>query len=308
MKKTALILISFLAFINFANSQTSDNGFHFQGYAVDPEGKALGSESVTVKFEIYPSGQAVVYSEEIDCTTDLYGVFTAVIGSEYPEDFAKINFSTALYKLKVEVKKTSAGSYTEISNAPFYAVPYARSAYNGVPVGSIIPFGGPRTAIPDGWLACDGASKNQADFPQLFAVIDTYWGGDATTFKVPDLRGYFLRGMADGEATDPNSADRTDKSGGTTIGDQVGSYQEDQFDQHNHSGDTGANGNHRHLITDACNVSGTFDDGTDTDDVFNASSTNIYTDYSGNHTHSIDNQGGDETRPKNAYVWFIIKY
>ena len=58
-----------------------------------------------------------------------------------------------------------------------------------------------RTTAPDGYLACDGSTYNIADYPLLCDVFASdfgsvnYFGGDGTTtFKVPDLRGEFLRG------------------------------------------------------------------------------------------------------------------
>lgn len=52
------------------------------------------------------------------------------------------------------------------------------------------------SAIPSGFLDCDGAAVSRTTYADLFAVISTTWGvGDgSTTFNVPDLRGMFLRG------------------------------------------------------------------------------------------------------------------
>jgi microcystin-dependent protein len=71
---------------------------------------------------------------------------------------------------------------------------------NGInPVGNIISFMG--TIAPSGYLVCDGAEVNIADYPNLATHFETqfgsknYFGGDgATTFAVPDLRNEFLRG------------------------------------------------------------------------------------------------------------------
>ena len=58
-----------------------------------------------------------------------------------------------------------------------------------------------RTSAPEGYLKCDGSTYNIADYPLLCDVFASdfgsvnYFGGDGvTTFKVPDLRGEFLRG------------------------------------------------------------------------------------------------------------------
>lgn len=48
-----------------------------------------------------------------------------------------------------------------------------------------------------GWLVCDGAVVERRRYPRLFRVIgETYGAGDgSTTFKLPDYRGIFLRGL-----------------------------------------------------------------------------------------------------------------
>jgi len=51
---------------------------------------------------------------------------------------------------------------------------------------------------PTGYLVCDGTSYLQATYPDLFAVIGTAFGGDATNFNVPDLRGRVPMGSGTG--------------------------------------------------------------------------------------------------------------
>ncbi len=96
---------------------------------------------------------------------------------------------------------------TTLPRQRMLAVPYARHAANGVPPGTVMPYAGGggapdgngRRAAPPGWVWCDGASYNGAEQPTLFAAIGTTWGSDGEgSFKVPDLRGQFLRG-ADAE-------------------------------------------------------------------------------------------------------------
>lgn len=73
------------------------------------------------------------------------------------------------------------------------------------PIGSLTYFLG--TEAPDGYLACDGAVHNIADYPDLASFIETqfqtknHFGGDGeTTFAVPDMRGRFLLGSSDTHA------------------------------------------------------------------------------------------------------------
>ena len=77
--KFALLIFLFSALISFA--QTSDKGFSFQGFAIDPDGKALGSTAITIQFTISPSvGTGGTYIESHGLTSDPFGVFHAVIG------------------------------------------------------------------------------------------------------------------------------------------------------------------------------------------------------------------------------------
>lgn len=43
-------------------------------------------------------------------------------------------------------------------------------------------------SVPTGWLACDGAVKAHTAWPQLYSAIGNSYGGDSTTFNLPDLR------------------------------------------------------------------------------------------------------------------------
>lgn len=86
----------------------------------------------------------------------------------------------------------------------------------------------PTETVPAGTLECNGATLNIADYPSLYAVILTRYGGDGvTTFKLPNYRGEFLRGWDHGRGLDPNAATRTNAGGGAT-GDHVGTNQTNQ--------------------------------------------------------------------------------
>lgn len=67
------------------------------------------------------------------------------------------------------------------------------------PIGTIISYMG--TTAPQDYLICDGSTYNIADYKQLsdffaaqFGSANFFGGDGVTTFKVPDLRGEFLRG------------------------------------------------------------------------------------------------------------------
>jgi len=76
-----------------------------------------------------------------------------------------------------------------------------------MPVGAVIQFSG--TTLPANWLECDGSAISRATYVDLNTLYsnDGYlWGNGngTTTFNLPDLRGYFLRGRSTGAAVDPD--------------------------------------------------------------------------------------------------------
>jgi microcystin-dependent protein len=73
-------------------------------------------------------------------------------------------------------------------------------------VGMVAPFAA--VDPPAGWLACDGAMISRTDYANLFARIGTVFGAGngATTFRLPDMRGEFIRGWDGGSGVDPARA------------------------------------------------------------------------------------------------------
>jgi len=61
-------------------------------------------------------------------------------------------------------------------------------------IGEIFAYAG--STLPAGCLACDGTIYNTADYPALFQVIGSAFGGNgSSTFGVPDLRGRVSLGV-----------------------------------------------------------------------------------------------------------------
>lgn len=87
------------------------------------------------------------------------------------------------------------------------------------PAGAIVAYGG--SAVPDGWLLCDGSLVSRTTYADLFAVLGTAHGaGDgSTTFGLPDLRDRFIRGKGASSAIgDTGGAATHDHAVGLSVG------------------------------------------------------------------------------------------
>jgi microcystin-dependent protein len=165
-----------------------------------------------------------------------------------------------------------------------------------VPVGTVLAFAGePSQQITplfaQGYLPCDGSELPIGEFHELFLVIGyQYSAATGTgTFKLPDLRGYFLRGVDPTGVVDPDAQGRTRAAGATS---PVGSVQQSAFQLHQHDyGPASPSG------ATAAGDNGTVGAGT-------AATTNVVKDSAG----AAPLTSASETRPINAYVYFIIKY
>ena len=180
-------------------------------------------------------------------------------------------------------------------NLSFAALPQA------VPTGSVHMMA--TTTAPSGYLKCNGAAVSRTTYADLFTIIGTTHGaGDgSTTFNVPDLRGEFVRGW--------------DDSRGVDSGRSFGSSQSGQNAQHNHtatatSTSTVNDPGHIHQVQYSNSDSG--------DGVIEESGTGLSGQeptlsattgitVSTSTSVSIANQGGNEARPRNVAMMYVIK-
>ena len=186
-----------------------------------------------------------------------------------------------LYYDNVKKAETVSGGFTITGTCTATAFAGDGSALTGVtavPAGAVVAW--TTGSAPTGWLICDGSAVSRSTYSGLFGVIsDDYGAGDgSSTFNLPDYRGEFLRGVDGGRAVDPDRASRTDR-GDSTTGDNVGTKQGHMYASHNHSnGDSGGSG---------------------------AASPGNYGRAFGN--WFTGSSGGNETRPRNVAVNWIIK-
>lgn len=155
-----------------------------------------------------------------------------------------------------------------------------------VPVGSILLW--PVNIPPDNFLECNGQPVSRDTYETLFNVIGTDYGeGNGTnTFNIPDLRGRFARGWNHGTGADPAANEREDRGDGT-IGDNLGTLQDDEIDGHTHE-----------IIVDVKDNVGAVGD--------------TLIGGSGNRTpnpvYTSTTAGGSENRPLNINMMFIIRF
>ncbi|MDA0572785.1 phage tail protein [Burkholderia gladioli] len=207
----------------------------------------------------------------------------------------------------------------------------------------------PRATVRAGYLKANGLSVNRADYPELWAyaqasgalVSDDNWhngwkgcfstGNGSSDFRLPDLRGEFIRGWDDVGSIDANrtigswqdSQNRSHTHGGATS----------SVDNHTHGATTNITGAHAHILNDGGHhhqystrggmapQSGSttqcwVGDGTGMTDHIGS---NISMDQGGDHWHSvsvsaagahnhaINADGGNESRPRNIALLAMIR-
>jgi len=184
--------------------------------------------------------------------------------------------------------KTDAGGQLS------FAVP------DSVPTGCVLPraIGG---TPPAGYLECNGAAVPRSTYAALFAVIQTTYGAGngTTTFNLPDLRGDFIRGWA---------SNTTDSSRDQGRG--IGTSQGSQNLSHNHSISSSVHDpGHNHVISLAVRSNyaepRNFGVGRDGNANNSDGTSNAHTGISV--SSSASNSGGNESRPRNVAMMYIIK-
>ncbi len=142
MKKIVVTLLLFIGLIGY--SQT--NGITYQAVILNPSGEQLpgvnnsnaplANKYICLKFSIIDNNSQSEYIETVQTTTDEFGMVNLVIGTGvqiggYASSFSNILWNANPKSLKVDLSTTGICSYyTEISNQPFTAVPFALYAVN----------------------------------------------------------------------------------------------------------------------------------------------------------------------------------
>jgi microcystin-dependent protein len=167
-----------------------------------------------------------------------------------------------------------------------------------IPAGLIFAVAAP--IVPPDCLYCNGQAVSRTTFARLFNVIGGRYGvGDgSTTFNVPDLRADFIRGWDDGKGVDP----------GRVFGSEQGS--QNLLHGHAFSGQTAAAGGHDH---DAGPREGGYGGAVHISRAMSSWSGNApnRTSWAPDHSHpfagTTAGDGGNEARPINKAMYFVIK-
>jgi microcystin-dependent protein len=293
--KTKLLMLSFVLLLISAKTfaQITTTGIAIQGIARDELNNAVTNKNISLKFTIHYTNTSNVdvplTPVTANLTTDAFGVFSYLL------DVSSIEHTTYFdNQLKLKIEQTSP-VVALISDENFNFVPYAVSASNGVPTGSIMPYIG--TTPPRGWALCDGSA-----LPPSAVALKAMIGNNA-----PDLRGMFLRGAG----TNSNGA----YSG--NAGPLLKNVQTDGIKSHALAvTDPG----HIHAITDPGHthtISTTDDDDSNGGSNDNAEGGAVYNTSGSSKTGitinnnstgiSVNYSGQSETRPINYGVNYIIK-
>lgn len=342
MKKLIFTLLICLVTTGLTFAQAPAT-FKYQAVVRDISGNIIPTQVVKFRITLLkgsPTGTES-YKEQHTTATNQFGIANLEIGtgSSQVGVIDTIQWGKADYFIKIELDPTGSSGYSNMGTTQLMSVPYAlyanksqksmndndTSATNEIqslsingsnltisgsntvtlptpqmPSGCIMAYGG--TTAPSGWLLCDGSAVSRTTYAGLYAIIgNAYGSGDGTTtFNLPDFRGRFLRGVDGTAGNDPDKATRTASNSGGNTGNNIGSLQQDDFKSHNHN------------LKFNVNLDGT---------VF--ATTNNYlarTTYQEDHywttntaslvenTVVIASKGGNETRPNNVYVNYIIKY
>lgn len=121
-------------------------------------------------------------------------------------DVRKSQLGGLAFKDSVQVSDIAAsGSRGEgyfLQGDGHWAKPYNDIWDNTFPAGMIMLFCSPY--LPGGWLECDGSWLNIDEYQTLYGATEGVHGEDLTKniFRIPDLRGEFVRGYDNGRGLD----------------------------------------------------------------------------------------------------------
>lgn len=127
---------------------------------------------------------------------------TRLANNYYCTDTGRIYNKNVLYGEKKAITLSSQAEYDQmkadgkIESDVDYVIEETEQNVNAVigyvPIGVVFPYCA--TTPPVNYLICDGSLYEKTAYPELYAIIGNAFGGDDTTFAVPNLTDRFIQG------------------------------------------------------------------------------------------------------------------
>jgi len=147
--------------------------------------------SITLQYNQDPGPSSSTGNVTLTSSLGLVKTFNTTISQNFISSKDEVTDSydsdtLLIYRPNVGLRKTNKPNF--VQHLPL------------VPVGCIFPFAGPVSAVPTGYLLCDGSEQEKAQYLDLFNVIGYTYGDPITligknSFRIPDLRGRFALGL-----------------------------------------------------------------------------------------------------------------
>ena len=193
------------------------------------------------------------------------------------------------------------------------------SAVQGVPSGAVFCMA--VATVPPGYLECNGDPVSRTTYAALFGVIGTQYntGGETSSeFRLPDLRGEFIRGFDNGR-----NVDVVVDSNGNSSSRGIATSQSEQNKQHSHSASSSSSvspSSHGHTSTKldnnrvyghkmtGANIDGQTSPYGSPGNIPGFNITNLVDDttITVSTSTSVGDEGG-ENRPRNISMMYVIK-
>lgn len=296
--------------------------FSYQAVIRNLSNEPITNTTVGVRITILRGSAAgsQIFQETYSPVTNEAGLISLEIGmgNTVFGDLGAIDWDNGPYFIEQAIDPTGGTNYTITGTTQLLSVPYALYARNAgraksaaqadianslsaaaagpfsIPLGTILPFAGPASKVPQGWLLCDGTSYEIGAYQALFDLIGNTYGSESGRFRVPNLNGRAPVGT-DGTQAEFNTL-------GQTGGAKVHTLTINEMPNHNHGGQTNETGAHNHTweypVSTSEGGNGTVsilgDDqlSPDCDAPECVQRWSITTDSKGAHMHTISPQGG----------------
>lgn len=245
---------------------------------------------LTTSYENYTDGEIQALQTIINGLLDLKANTNSPYLAGTPTSVSPVRGDVSQRIATTEFTADALGVLNDSIQAALSSLTALVNSTRPVPTGSVFFIAS--TVVPSGFLECAGQTLSTFTYPSLWQALGSpapTSGDGANTFRLPDLRGEFIRGWDNGRGIDSS---RT-----------LMSYQEDQIERHKHiapyseaftapfgqTSNTGYQGSGR----------------TDMDNYL------YYTNDGSNLGSSVVNANGvigNETRPRNVALMPIIKH